>query len=62
MLFLTRLLAQRLTSCFGAQPSSFITALYDRRPSVVIVSTLPWHFIAFLMKVRAADLSRVLVT
>jgi hypothetical protein len=36
-----------------ALPSSFMAALYERRPSVVISAGEPWRFSAFFMKRRA---------
>ena len=51
-LFSTRLLAQRRTSCLAPLPSSFIAALYERKPSVVIFSGDPWRLSDFFMKKR----------
>lgn len=42
-LFFTRLFAQRPISCFSWHPRSVIAALYERRPSVVIVQGEPWR-------------------
>jgi hypothetical protein len=56
------LFAQRPTSRLLLFPSSVIAAPYDRYPSVVTASGLPWRFSAFFMKVRAASLSRIFVT
>jgi hypothetical protein len=43
--FSTRLLAQRPISCLSLLPSSFMAALYERSPSVVITSGDPWYLL-----------------
>ncbi len=57
-LFSTLLLAQRPIFCLSRFPESSIAAPYERRPSVVIASTDPCRFSAFLMKARTSFFQR----
>lgn len=59
--FSTRLLVHLPTSCFSALPRSFIAALQERKPSVVMAFGRPCRFMSFFMNFSAAGLSLVLL-
>jgi hypothetical protein len=56
------IVGQQSMCCSPAFPSSVIAARYERRPSVVMLSGLPYRFIALLMNFSAAALSHSFVT